>query len=76
MTTPTDSKELLMGKVLDRLISLEDELKGLASLFQSGKREIPLRDDEFYGIGQLLRRLSGEASSLSEILRESDILEE
>lgn len=65
-----------MDDMAARLYQLEVSLNGLGSLFQYNKREMPLENEELFGIGALLKALSREASCLEDMLCDGDSGEE
>ena len=58
-----------MEHVENGLWEISSALNGLGSVFQGGKNEIPLENDEWFGVGQMLKIISQRASSLEDILR-------
>ncbi len=58
-----------LDKVAYRLYMAESSLKGISGLFTQGTRDVCLEDDEYYGIGNLLRTVSDELQILGDILR-------
>ena len=47
---------------------VESALNGLAGLFQGGRSDIPLGEDEWFGMGQVLNIFSQRLSALDDIL--------
>ena len=54
--------------ITTRLWELESILKGLAALFQQHGGDGDFASDELFGIGQILKGLSQELSTLEDIL--------
>ncbi len=59
----------LVFKICDRLWVANGSLKGLGGLFTQGTREMSFEDEEFYGVGQLLKSIGDELAILEDILR-------
>ncbi|MCB0369710.1 MAG: hypothetical protein KDD50_10845 [Bdellovibrionales bacterium] len=55
--------------ICNRLWNVHGSLNGLGSLFTQGTRDVCLDDREFYGIGLILKNISGELAILEDILR-------
>ena len=51
------------------LWEVESALNGLGGLFQGGRSDIPLGEDEWFGMGQVLKIFSQRISALDDILR-------
>ena len=61
--------EKVLDKVAQRLFVTRGSLTGLSGLFTQGINEVCLQGDQFYGVGQLLEKMSGELEILEDILR-------
>ena len=59
----------LVDKTCERLWTINGSLKGLGGLFTTGARDICFDGEEFYGVGQLLRKLGEEIEAIEDLLR-------
>ncbi len=59
----------LIDKTCERLWTINGSLKGLGGLFTTGARDICFDGEEFYGVGQLLRKLGEETEAIEDLLR-------
>lgn len=59
----------LVDKTCERLWTINGSLKGLGGLFTTGARDICFDGEEFYGVGQLLRKLGEEVEAIEDLLR-------
>ena len=62
-----------MDKIICSLWELKASLIGFASLFQGGCREMDFEDEELFGIGQLLKKLSEDVAHLHDSLLQSTL---
>ena len=60
--------EKVLDKAIQKISKLRSSLLGLGGLFTQGTINVSLDDDEFHGIGILLKKLSTELSIVEEIL--------
>jgi hypothetical protein len=58
----------LIGYVKDRLFEISGTLKGCGALFKHVRDSTCLEENEFFGIGLLLDKVSDDISSLDDIL--------
>ena len=65
------SKEKL-EHVEEGLWQVESALNGLGAIFRSGRNELPLDEDEWFGIGQIFKIFSHRISVLNDILQYGD----
>ncbi len=59
----------LIDKTCERLWRINGSLKGLGGLFTTGARDICFDGEEFYGVGQILRKLGEEIEAIEDLLR-------
>ncbi|MDP7320877.1 MAG: hypothetical protein QF441_09730 [Bacteriovoracaceae bacterium] len=58
-----------LDKAVFRLYMAHSSLMGVSGLFTQGTRDVCLQDEEYYGIGNLLKRIADELQILEDILR-------
>ncbi len=64
-----DLKEETLKEVRDRLSDVSSSLNGLGGLFTLGRTDLFLKDDEFWGVGELIKGLGAEVSRIEDILK-------
>ena len=61
--------KILIEKTCERLWTINGSLRGLGGLFTTGARDICFDGEEFYGVGQLLKKLGEELEAIEDLLR-------
>jgi hypothetical protein len=63
----------IIDHVCNSLWDIEGSLNGIGALMEQQTSDPYYKNEEIYGIGQLLKRIAREISSLEDILRSRDV---
>lgn len=56
-------------QIVKKLWTASGSLKGLGALFTQGAPDVSLNQEEFYGIGQLLKEISKDLEDIEDLLQ-------